>query len=345
MWDTEIEKQIINLSGTKSIREIAKETGKSKTAIGLFLKNHKAMPVAVAVPSEVIPSANLEPPMNANAADAFLNSIVPSEAPPAIPSKSGPPATNFINDLINVDTSGFVEMEHIPRPGRAKKEKVPKATSMPIINLPASVPSLAVHVPEVSKGELIAKITINVNTFEPLLGDIIKPDKDSFLASLNKKSAADLESLLKNVEYTRSLHNLTNQASHFFFMGSSFVEMGTQRFLNMNTQGFTHALQAQQDEIKMILREMMMDKVDTFKKVNKPEARLALIVCTTLLGVNTQNTLNAINLAKRPSAPKPVSQKTDTSSAVNTTEKEGTTPPKPKISMVMPSTSEKFSDL
>ena len=44
----------------------------------------------------------------------------------------------------------------------------------------------------------------------------------------------------------------------------------------------------------MIMKEICLDKVDTFKKVQKPEYRLAMILTTTALGVSTQNQIKKL---------------------------------------------------
>jgi PleD family two-component response regulator len=76
-------------------------------------------------------------------------------------------------------------------------------------------------------------------------------------------------------------------------MGSSAIEYGTQRFMKMKTEGFAQALQLHDQEIRMCLAEYCMDKVETFNKVNRPEAKLASILVLTLLSVDAKNRMAA----------------------------------------------------
>ena len=78
---------------------------------------------------------------------------------------------------------------------------------------------------------------------------------------------------------------------HFFFLGTNVIVVGTTQYLGMDTTGFSMALRQQQEEIQMIMKELCMDRVEHFKKVTKPEIRLAMIMTTTLIGVNTSNTM------------------------------------------------------
>jgi hypothetical protein len=75
-------------------------------------------------------------------------------------------------------------------------------------------------------------------------------------------------------------------------MGTSFVEVGTTQYLGMNTRGYTNMLQqTSSDEIRMILQELAMEQKDKFQKIQRPEVRLAMIMTTSLLAVNSQNSL------------------------------------------------------
>jgi predicted component of type VI protein secretion system len=144
-----------------------------------------------------------------------------------------------------------------------------------------------------NKASLISRITLNVNTFEPILHDFVKPNKDAYLASMNKKSEQELEIVLKTLEHTRSVYNISTQLRSFVYMGSSAIEYGTQRFMKMKTEGFAQALQIHDQEIRMCLAEYCMDKVDTFQKVNRPEAKLASILVLTLLSVDAKNRMGS----------------------------------------------------
>lgn len=141
-----------------------------------------------------------------------------------------------------------------------------------------------------SKAALISKISINVNSFMPLLRDYVKPSKEEFLHALPKKTVADLEILLKTLEHARTVGNAANQLKHLVFIGATAVEVASKRF-GMRSEGYAQALQAQEDEIKMILQEIAMERVESFTKFQRPEVRLAVLLSTTLLSLDNANRL------------------------------------------------------
>ena len=135
---------------------------------------------------------------------------------------------------------------------------------------------------------LISQIQMNVENFGPLLGSITKPDEETFLQSLYSKSEHELAMLLRVVEKTRLVGNMTNQLKHMFWMGTSFLEMGTQ-LVGLKTQGFSQALKTQEIEVGMILKEIALEQADALTVHQRPEMRLAFLVSTTLLSVDTMN--------------------------------------------------------
>jgi hypothetical protein len=297
-WADEIKDEVNKLhSEGKSIRQIAEKTGKSKSSVGLFLKNSSPeLVVNEIVPVEATAEINIptiiENDMSINADDAnnFLQGLSVSRPAPsnAVIPKGG--RSSFIEGLINT----VPEAEHIPRPSKArgrtalpKEPKTPKPSKL----LESLLATKEVEDPQ-KKPDIIAKIVFNVNNFESLLTDITKGDKDAFLKSLDKMNVSNLEATLRTIETTRSVKNLTNQFMHFFFMGTSFVEVGTTQYLGMNTKGYTMMLQqTSSDEIRMIMQELAMEQKDKFQKIQRPEVRLAMIMTTSLLAVNSQNTL------------------------------------------------------
>ena len=307
-WADEIKDEVSKLhTEGKSIRQIAEQMGISKSSIGLYLKN-KPSDLPELIVNEIVPNETtaeiiiptiLENEMSINSQDAknFLSGLSVKPAVTAI--KTG--RSSFIDDLVN--TPAFVpEAEHVTRPskarGRAVKEpKTPKPRATNIVD--TLLAPKEVEDP-LKKPDIIAKITFNVNQFESLLGDITKGDKDVFLKSLDKMTVSNLENTLRTIETTRSVKNLTNQFMHFFFMGTSFVEIGTTQYLGMNTRGYTNMLQqTSSDEIKMIMQELAMEQKDKFQKIQRPEVRLAMIMTTSLLAVNSQNSLIALRQAQQ----------------------------------------------
>jgi hypothetical protein len=88
-------------------------------------------------------------------------------------------------------------------------------------------------------------------------------------------------------------------------MSTSALEMGTQ-MIGMKAQGLTEALRLQDEEIKMVLKELAMQKADSFSNAQRPEVRLAFLVSTTLLSVDAMNRAREARSSLRQSkAPEP----------------------------------------
>lgn len=286
-WSEEIKLQVKALHNEgKSLRDIATQTGMSKSTIHSFIKSLPSETAIVDSVQEVnvpeIISADIQEDSMIGDLEAnnFMNdllSTVPSiKAPePKVSKKASKSAENFMENLLTVEP------------------KTPKARGQ------RQIVHKTVDDPQV-KGDMIARVTMNVNNFEPLLKDFLKPSKDAFLTGLQKKGCSELEVLLKSMETTRSVSNLTNQFMHFFFLGTNVIEVGTTQYLGMDTTGFSMALRQQQEEIQMIMKELCMDRVEHFKKVTKPEIRLAMIMTTTLIGVNTSNTMRKLQNRSMP---------------------------------------------
>ena len=223
---------------------------------------------------------------------------IPEPAPIADAEQTGP--TMIINDA--VANTFMTEIERLPSPPEVKVEAaraslVKKlATSITASRKrPPTLKSIASVAPppeaEVGeRAEVIAKITLNCNSFEPLLGDYLKPSKDAVLAGLPKRSLTDLETLLKTLEYARSVSNLTNQMRHLCYMSAQAIEMGSRR-VGMKTQGYADSIRAQDSEIRLILKEIAMERAASLQSIQRPELRLALILSTSLLAMDSQNRL------------------------------------------------------
>jgi lambda repressor-like predicted transcriptional regulator len=288
-WSEEIKLQVkaLNHEG-KSLRDIATATGISKSTIHSFIKSLPSETTIVDSVQEVnvpeILSADIQEDSMINDVEAnnFMNELLsttPTISAPVtkVSKKASKSAENFMENLLTVEPK-------TPKPrGQRQRQIVHKEVDDPQV-----------------KGDMIARVTMNVNNFEPLLKDFLKPSKDVFLTNLQKKSCSELEVLLKSMETTRSVSNLTNQFMHFFYLGTNVVEMGTTQYLGMDTTGFSMALRQQHEEIQMIMKELCMDRVESFKKVTKPEIRLAMIMTTTLIGVNTSNQMRKMQNISQP---------------------------------------------
>lgn len=281
--------KILELSKDKSIRQIAEELKMSKSVVGLALKKKKmSEPVNEVVVTELIPNIQEETMISQKKADNFLQSIAPSVKAPAPNPKEIAKREILIKNLMGGEpVEGMVPEQR----SKAKRTYNRKAQS---VNIPTMFDGIVGRVENSdNKASLISRITLNVNTFEPILRDFVKPNKEAYLTSMSKKTEQELEIVLKTLEHTRSVYNISTQLRSFVYMGSSAIEYGTQRFMKMKTEGFAQALQIHDQEIRMCLAEYCMDKVDTFQKVNRPEAKLASILVLTLLSVDAKNRMGA----------------------------------------------------
>ena len=320
-WSSDIKMVVDSLhSEGKSLREIASQTGVSKSTIHTYIKSLPSETTVAEndVPKLIISDIQGDSMISHQEADTFVNELVSSVQVPTIPStkaskKATKKAEDFMENLFAEKPKGKARVARVARQVVQKQYDDPQV-----------------------KGQMIAQITMNVNNFEPLLTDFVKPSKDSFLTGLQKKSCSELEVLLKTMETTRSVANLTNQFMHFFYLGTNVVEIGTTHYLGMDTQGFSMALRQQNDEIRMIMKEMCMNKVESFKKVTTPEIRLAMIMTTTLIGVNAQNSMRKM---QKVDVPKPKKDTPEPKNEILPTP--SGQPPKPKVVSFIPD--DKFS--
>jgi hypothetical protein len=153
--------------------------------------------------------------------------------------------------------------------------------------------------------QIISRIQMNVENFGALLGHIVKPNPDEFLASLYYKSDEELKLLLKVIERARLVGNMSNQFKHVFWLTTSALEAGAP-IIGVKAQGLNQALRVQQEEIQLILKEMALDRADSFEQAQRPEIRLAFLVSTTLLSVDG---LNRMKHSRRAPEPEPVEKK------------------------------------
>jgi hypothetical protein len=220
--------------------------------------------------------------INDNAARAFLsdigikgpatslrNEVVPVNSP----IRNNPKAIMLAESLLGTPVRS---LQSAPEPGIrfAQREWSP--------------PEPVVQEAPVEKHTLITQIQLNVENFAPLLNNITANDPEGFKQSLYSKSDSELAMLLKVIERTRLVGNLTSQFKHMFWMTSSALEMGTQ-LVGLKSQGLTEALRVQDEEIKMVLKELAMQRADSFSNAQRPEVRLAFLLSTTLLSVDAMN--------------------------------------------------------
>lgn len=144
------------------------------------------------------------------------------------------------------------------------------------------------------KSVYITKITMNVDNFPEVLKDHIKPDRDGYIAKICKMSISDLHQTLKLLETVRSSNNMANQLKYLLYGATNIIEMGTQRFLGMQTQGYAQMVRQQEAEIQSCLREIAINNVDRYKTIEKPEARLVTVLVTTLLATDSRNRMERV---------------------------------------------------
>ena len=252
----------------KSTRAIALETGIGKSSVARYAAMQQE-------PKLVIGEMSIEP----DAARSFLADLG-TEAPPAsLKTDLVPPTSKLKNNPRAAQLAESLLMDRQPDRPRAPVRR-PEPLPMP---LPLPPPP-----PPPDTAQVIAQIQMNVQNFAPLLKHITHEQPQAFLESLYRKSPDELTMLLKVIEKTRLIGNLSNQFKHMFWMSTSAVEIGTQ-LAGLKSQGLGDALRIQEQEINMILREMALERADSFANAQRPEIRLAFMVSTTLLSVDTMN--------------------------------------------------------
>lgn len=141
--------------------------------------------------------------------------------------------------------------------------------------------------PDFDRGEVIQRIMFNVEHFAPMIRKIIGDDADGFIQSLSGRSDRELEGLLAVIDRTRAVGNLATTFRHTFYMAAQGAEVVSSQFLNMRTRGFVQALQAQDTEIQMAIKELAIDNYNRFNKMNRPEMRLGMLAVMTLIQVDS----------------------------------------------------------
>ena len=280
----------------KSSRTIAMETGIGKSSVARY------MIVPEDAPATISPALAETPPemLNDNAARSFLNEIGVSA-----------PAVSLRNDLVPVTSplknnpKALMVANALLGMGKPRKERLtigapqqPVAQPPPLA--PAPPPPPVPMEPPMDSAQMITRIQMNVENFAPLLKHIVKPDADTFQKELFYKSEDELKLLLRVIERARLTGNMANQFKHVFWMTTSAVEVAAP-MIGVKAQGLTHALRQQDEEIALILKEMALERADSLQNAQRPEVRLAFLVSTTLLSVDSLNRLKASR--QKPTAP------------------------------------------
>ena len=295
----------------KSSRTIALETGIGKSSVARYMSLGPSISL-VAVHADTIPAPTVDM-LNDNSARSFLNEIgisAPAAAlrndivPASSPLKNNPKALLIAQKLMG--THNPVTAAHNPvtaahNPVTAAQKQDPMGTQQDPVPMDSA--------------QLITRIQMNVENFAPLLKHIVKPDTDTFLQELFYKEEAELKLLLRVIERARMTGNMANQFKHVFWMTTGALEAGAP-FIGIKAQGLSQALRQQDEEIGLILKEMALERADSFQQAQRPEVRLAFLVSTTLLSVDSMNRIRSGRLRQapkeQPASPKPASDAEET---------------------------------
>jgi hypothetical protein len=268
----------------KSSRAISMETGVGKSSVARYM----AMETPTTAP--IISEGVVETPamISDNAARSFLSDIGiegPGKAlrndivPVTSPLKNNPKVLKLAQTLLRGQPSQADPSSTLAR----------VLSSPPPPPPPPPPPQQPVPI---DAAQMIARIQMNVENFAPLLTHILKPNADEFMKMLYFKSDDELRILLKVIERARLVGNMANQFKHMFWMTTGALEAGAP-FIGVKASGLTQALRIQDQEIHLILKEMALERADSFEGAQRPEVRLAFLVSTTLLSVDSLNRMRA----------------------------------------------------
>jgi len=137
---------------------------------------------------------------------------------------------------------------------------------------------------------IISRIHMNIDNFEPLLQNVLVPNKEQFLASIQRKSLRELKMTLKLIEDTRIIGTASIQMKNMLVVGAQFTELATSK-IGIRSQGFAQNILSQEEEITMVLRELALERVDSLRNIQRPEMRLAMLFSMTLLATDQANRL------------------------------------------------------
>jgi hypothetical protein len=278
----------------KSSRVIAAETGIGKSSVARYMTAPAPSdpPLDTARGATTISHAITETVdmLNDNAARSFLNEIGVSA-----------PAASLRNDVLPVSSplknnpKALLLAQSLLGANKPTRERLTVKASLPPAVMqptgPPPPPSPPVE-PPLDSAQMITRIQMNVENFGPLLKHIVKPDTDTFLKELFYKGEDELRLLLRVIERARITGNMANQFKHVFWMTTGALEAGAP-FIGVKAQGLTAALRQQDEEIALILKEMALERADAFQHAQRPEMRLAFLVSTTLLSVDSINRIKA----------------------------------------------------
>ena len=267
----------------KSVREIAADLGIGKSTVNTILRSAPDyVPLPRRVKKEKTPEAPeadtgvdhdeeipvTHPEMHISETETYLKAIEPQAPLPSVNEKA------FLADLTRKMKSRREKEED-------EEEAAPKAKEV------AAPPPRMQPQPPLDKGALIAKITSLVQTFSPILSAHVK-DPITFIGALPGKSISDLKTTLEMLETTKTIHNGANGMRHLFTVVAGGIEhLGL--WLKLRTEGYQQAILSREEELRMLFAEIAYENIESIRKVQSPTARLALLMTTTMLAVDSRN--------------------------------------------------------
>lgn len=259
------------LAEGKSVRQVATLLNISKSTVSTLGK--KSTEIKSEVPTETMDDAEFASMIN----PIKMETVIPQ----AMPDMGSAEKSRLL--------SKFMTTFDAPAPA-PKRKKVSQKAELTDFSEMLALPKE----PEEDKSIVIAKIQMNVDNFPEVLKDYIKPDRDTFIAKVNKMSSADLKHTLSLLQTVRSSANMANQMKYLLFGATGMIEVASQRFLGMNTRGYADMVRQQEAEIQSCLREIAINNVESYKKIERPEMRLATVLVTTLLAVDSRNRMEQV---------------------------------------------------
>ena len=296
-------------SAGKSSLEIARELNVGKSTVSTILRKSREHseagsevppPDTITIEEESVNTVE-NPRMVVTEVDQnnFLASVT-----------SAPPAASPAEAKSRSDQSNFLESfasKIKKKPGRGEFENE-RETSEPVMDMLASLktkggakkakiqaePTLQQFVappepePVLEKGELIGRITSLVTNFYPILQVHVK-DPEKFITALPHKSHTELKTTLEMLENTMNITNTTNGLLHVFGTVTMGIEILSSKVFKMKTEGFSKNILSKEDQLRMIFTDISFSRAKAFKRINSPEAQLALLLCTTLMMTDAVN--------------------------------------------------------
>ena len=220
---------------------------------------------------------------------AIMNNDTPAEKEELFPKKESKKTVMEENAMEKATDALFGDSE-----GEEEEEDLPVVKKSKTVRLPA--PPKANDDDE--RYVLTQRIILNVDNFLPLYNFI--KDKDEYIRSLPKKSVAELDNILKTLENTRTVINLTNQFKGVFSVVVRGTEVIGSQLFRLKTQGLADNFASSQQEIDLILREIAIDYAPKMRITQKPELRLAMLYAMTVLQTDQMNRMKDMMRANQP---------------------------------------------